>query len=75
MAEATLGKRAAHTWKTTSYVTLNEYGHNMREGLTGKSEVAQDAYEEDRWVDWNEVRILEIEIKSRYNGHVWCVSP
>jgi hypothetical protein len=50
-------------------VWLHEHRHCLKEGLLGKSELAKHAYEEGHRVAWDEARILEIEINSRYRKY------
>jgi hypothetical protein len=59
--------------QTASHVAVREHGRHVQEGLSGKFEVAEHAYGEGQWIYWNEVRILRIEINSRYNWYIWRV--
>jgi hypothetical protein len=60
-------------------VQLQEHKHNLKEGLLEKSKLAQHAWDEGHRVDWDEVRILEIESSSRYrkykeSAHMACLT-
>jgi hypothetical protein len=48
---------------------LCEHRHNLKQGLLEKSKLAQHAYEEVHRVGWDDARILEIEINSRYRKY------
>jgi hypothetical protein len=50
-------------------VRPREHRHNLQQGLLEKSKLAQHAYEEGHTVGWDEVRILEIKINSRYRKY------
>jgi hypothetical protein len=59
-------------------VRIREHRHNLKEGLLDKSKLAQQAYEEDHRVGWDEARVIEIESNSRYrkykeSAHVACL--
>jgi hypothetical protein len=58
---------------------LHEHRHILKEGLLEKSKLAQHAYKEVNKVNWDEVRILEIESSSRYrkykeSAHMACLT-
>jgi predicted GIY-YIG superfamily endonuclease len=60
-------------------VRLHEHKNNLREGLLGKSKLAQHAYEEGHTVGREEARILEKEINCRYgkykeSAHIACLT-
>jgi hypothetical protein len=46
-------------------VPLREHGHNLQQGLSEKSKLAQHAYEEGHRVGCDDARILEIENDNR----------
>jgi predicted GIY-YIG superfamily endonuclease len=50
-------------------VRLREHKQNLKEGLLGKSKLAEHAYEEGHRVGWDEARVLEIESNSRYRKY------
>jgi hypothetical protein len=50
-------------------VRLREHKHNLKMVLLEKSKLAKNAYEEGHRVDWDEVRIWEIESDSKYSEH------
>jgi hypothetical protein len=50
-------------------VQLRERRHIHIECFQEKSKLAQHVYEEGHSVGWDEARILEIEISSRYRKH------
>jgi hypothetical protein len=60
-------------------VRFREHRHNLKEGLLEESELAQHACEGGHSVGWDEVRILEIESKSRFreykeSAHMACLT-
>jgi hypothetical protein len=60
-------------------VQLRELRHNLKEGLIGKSNLPQHAYERGHSVGWDKARILEIESNSRYrkykeSAHMACLT-
>jgi hypothetical protein len=60
-------------------VRLREHTHNIKEGLIENSKLAQNAYEEGRWIGWNEARILECENNGSYgkykeSSHMACLT-
>jgi predicted GIY-YIG superfamily endonuclease len=60
-------------------VRLCEHRHNLEEGLLEKSILTKHAYEEGHREGWDEARILEIEINSRYrkykeSAHTTCLT-
>jgi hypothetical protein len=68
-------------WETSRplAVQLHEHRQNLEEGLLEKSELAHHAREGGHRAGWNKVRILEIEIKSRYreykeSAHMACLT-
>jgi hypothetical protein len=48
---------------------IREHRHNSKNGLLGKSKLAQHEFEEDHQLAWNEVKILHTERNSRYRKY------
>jgi hypothetical protein len=60
-------------------VWLYEHRHEFKVGLLEKSKLAQHAYKEGHWDNWDEVKILEIKSNSRYRkykelAHMVCLT-
>jgi hypothetical protein len=69
--EATLVKQVDPVW-------FREHRHNLKEGLLGKSKLAQHAFEGHK-VEWDEATILEIGSNTRYrkfkeSAHMACLT-
>jgi hypothetical protein len=60
-------------------VWIQKHRHNLREGLTEKSKLAQHAYEEGHRIGWEDAKILQIETNGRKrkleeSAHMACMA-